>query len=131
MLRGGQMEKVLGLGGVFIRARNPKALAAWYCEMLGIDLVPGDYDTPSWQQTAGACVFAPFDENTTYFPPGQQVMLNFRVRSLDAMIGQLTAAGVEVTTDPDNPHPNGTFAWAHDPEGNRFELWEPAGDTYS
>ncbi|MEL7460994.1 MAG: VOC family protein [Pseudomonadota bacterium] len=123
------MEKVLGLGGVFIRARNPKALAAWYCENLGIDLVPGDYETPAWQQSAGTCVFAPFDADTTYFPSTQQVMLNFRVRSLDAIIGQLTAAGVEVTTDPDSPQPNGSFAWAQDPEGNRFELWEPLSET--
>ncbi|MEO1238210.1 MAG: VOC family protein [Pseudomonadota bacterium] len=125
------MERVLGIGGVFVRARNPEGLAAWYSAILGIDLVPSDYETPPWRQTAGTCVFAPFDENTTYFPLGQQMMLNFRVRDLDAMIGQLTASGIEVTPDPENPHPNGRFAWAHDPEGNRFELWEPAGETYS
>lgn len=125
------MEKVLGFGGVFIRARHPKTLAAWYCDTLGINMVPVDYDRPPWRQTAGACVFAPFDADTQYFPPGQQVMLNFRVRSLDAMAAQLTAAGVEVTFDPANPHPNGLFAWAHDPEGNRFELWEPRGAPYS
>lgn len=124
------METVLGLGGVFLRARDPGALALWYRDNLGIDRVAEDYETPAWQQTAGTCVFAPFAADTSYFPARQQVMLNFRVRSLAAMIDQLTAAGIEVTPDPDNPHPNGLFAWAHDPEGNRFELWEPQGPTY-
>ncbi len=122
------MEKVLGLGGVFFRAKDPAALARWYLDHLGIDVVPDDYETPPWMQTAGVCVFAPFSEDTEYFgAPENKFMLNFRVRDLDAMVAQLTAAGVEVTKDPDSPQPNGRFAWANDPEGNRFELWEPAG----
>ena len=30
------MQKVNGIGGVFFRARDPKALSAWYAEHLGI-----------------------------------------------------------------------------------------------
>ena len=52
-------------------------------------------------------------------------MLNYRVRDLDAMLAQLRAAGVEVDEKVDEEDPNGRFAWAVDPEGNRFELWEP------
>jgi glyoxylase I family protein len=49
-------------------------------------------------------------------------MINFRVRSLDAMV--LRASGVEVTVDP-QAYPNGRFARLYDPEGNPVELWEP------
>ena len=30
------MAKVTGLGGVFLRARDPKTLTAWYAEHLGL-----------------------------------------------------------------------------------------------
>ncbi|MEX0351371.1 MAG: VOC family protein [Paracoccaceae bacterium] len=122
------MEKVAGFGGFFFRSEDPKALAQWYLDNLGINLVPNDYETPCWQQEAGPTVFAPFEKITEYFGNAEkQFMLNFRVRDLDAMIAQLQAAGVEVRRDPDSPYPNGRFAWLNDPEGNPIELWEPAG----
>jgi len=56
--------------------------------------------------------------------PMQAWMINFRVRSLDAMVSQLRASGVDVTVDPQT-YPNGQFARLYDPEGNPVELWEP------
>ena len=81
----------------------------------------------TWRQEAGPTAFAPFKGDTTYFASArQQVMFNFRVRDLDAMIAQLRALGEEVTADPE-PGPFGRFARLHDPEGNAVELWEPPG----
>lgn len=119
------MEKVLGLGGVFLRSKDPAALAAWYHEHLGIDPVPQDYDTKPWQQEAGHTVFAPFPADSDYFPQTQQVMLNFRVRDLAAMVAQLNAANIPIAGET-QVEPNGKFARIHDPEGNAIELWEPA-----
>jgi glyoxylase I family protein len=34
------VEKVTGIGGVFFRAREPKALAEWCRDHLGVDVVP-------------------------------------------------------------------------------------------
>ncbi len=119
------MERVLGIGGLFFRAKDPQALAHWYEQHLGVTRVPQDYDTPPWSQDAGDTVFAPFTEDTQYFGrTEQQWMINFRVRDLDAMIAQLNAAGIAVTPDPES-YPNGRFARLHDPEGNPIELWEP------
>lgn len=118
------MEKVTGLGGVFIRSADPGALAEWYRAHLGIDLAPNDIRIPPWRTEAGVTVFSPFAADSDYFPGGQQVMLNFRVRDLDAMLAQLRAAGIE----PFNAQTMdgvGRFAHAADPEGNVFELWEP------
>lgn len=115
------MERVAGIGGVFFRAKDPKALARWYAEHLGIDVVS---ETP-WHQEGGPTVWAPFKEDTDYFGhPDQQTMVNFRVRDLDAMLEQLRAAGAAVDERVDD-HEYGRFGWASDPEGNRFELWEP------
>lgn len=115
-------ERALGIGGVFFRAADPDALGRWYAAHLGVG---GGGDTEVWEQEAGPTVFAPFGRDTTYFGrPDQQVMLNFRVRDLDAMLVQLRAAGA-VVDDEVQDEPYGRFGWATDPEGNRFELWQP------
>jgi glyoxylase I family protein len=125
------MESVLGIGGLFFRARDPEALGLWYQRHLGIGLVPANYSDPSWHQQAGPTVFAPFEQSTPYFgDAAKQWMINFRVADLDAMMAQLGAAGISVTADPQR-YPNGRFARLYDPEGNPIELWqsEPAEPT--
>jgi predicted enzyme related to lactoylglutathione lyase len=117
-------ETVQGIGGVFFRARDPEALRAWYAEQLGIDME--DYGTTFTAAEGDQTVWAPFAADTKYFgPTGQQSMVNFRVRDLDAMLDQLRAAGVAVDERVEEME-FGRFGWATDLEGNRFELWEPA-----
>ncbi len=119
------MERVLGIGGLFFRARDPAVLAAWYQEHLGVAGVPSEYEGSPWLQEAGPTAFAPFPETTDYFGDRQKnFMVNFRVRDLAAMTAQLTAAGIEVVVDSEQ-YPNGRFARLHDPEGNPIELWQP------
>ena len=119
-----EMEKVTGIGGLFFRAHDPKALASWYQQHLGVSLTPTSYGEPVWEQEAGPTAFAPFPETSKYFGDAQKVwMLNFRVRDLDKMAAQLQAAGIEVKIYP--PDPTGRFARVHDPEGNPIELWQP------
>jgi glyoxylase I family protein len=127
----GAVERVLGIGGLFFRARDPAALAKWYEAHLGVKLSPTSYEETPWQQEAGPTIFNPFPEATEYFGnPRQAWMVNFRVRDLDAMATQLRAAGVTIEIDPER-YPNGRFGRLHDPEGNPVELWEPAvpGDS--
>jgi len=118
-------EKVTGIGGLFFRAHDPKALGHWYEQHLGISLTPSSEHDPVWQQEAGPTIFAPFKETTTYLgDPAKVWMVNFRVRDLDKMAAQLQAAGIAVKIDPQS-YPNGRFARLHDPEGNPIELWQP------
>jgi predicted enzyme related to lactoylglutathione lyase len=120
------MERVLGIGGYFFRAKDPEALAAWYESTLGVASMSTGW---TWEQEAGPTVFAPFPADTDYFgSAGQQSMLNFRVADLDAMLAQLRAAGATVEDEVEDETADeslGRFAHAVDPEGNRFELWEP------
>ncbi len=119
---GTEMEKVTGIGGFFFRAKDPKALALWYQQHLGILTIPTSDGETSWQQEAGATAFAPFPETSKYFGDDQKVwMLNFRVRDLDKMAAQLQASGIAVKIDPES-YPYGRFARLHDPEGNPIEL---------
>lgn len=111
---------VTGIGGVFFRARDREQLAGWYAEVLGLEV------TDSATSKMGTTVWAAFDRDTAYFGPGDQDhMINYRVDDLDAARQNLTQAGVPVSPDIDEDE-YGRFSWAVDPEGNRFELWEPA-----
>ncbi len=124
---GTEMEKVTGIGGLFFRAHDPKALGLWYQQHLGISLTPTGLQDSVWQQEAGPTVFAPFKETSSYFGDASKVwMVNFRVRNLDKMAAQLQAAGITVKIDPQS-YPNGRFARLNDPEGNPIELWQPKG----
>ena len=123
------MERVTGIGGVFMRSRDPNALAAWYTEHLGVDAFSEEADRV-WWQAEGPTVWSPFPEDTDYFGRREQTwMINFRVANLDAMLEQLHAAGVAVDDDTQVLDGIGRFGWGTDPEGNRFELWEPAPEA--
>jgi glyoxylase I family protein len=120
------MERVTGIGGVFFRAHDPQALTRWYADHLGVPPPPATYEEMPWEQEAGPTVFAPFPNDSEYFrQPDQQWAVNFRVRNLDAMIGQLRQAGIEVD-EHEASYPNGRFAELTDPEGTPIQLWEPA-----
>ncbi|HEV3415685.1 MAG TPA: VOC family protein [Pirellulales bacterium] len=120
------MERIIGVGGVFFKARDPQALADWYREHLGVPVEVGQpYGTLESGAAGEQTVWSTFPADTKYFGPGPAAfMLNYRVRDLDAMLAQLRAAGVPVE-DRVEQYENGRFGWASDPEGNRFELWEP------
>ena len=119
-----EREKVLGFGGVFFKAENPKALALWYEEHLGVKQTPTTYEEMPWVQAGGSTVFGVFNAKTKYFgADDQQFMFNFRVADLDAMVSQLREAGIEVEVDPET-YPNGRFARLADPEGNPIQLWQ-------
>src|SRR4051794_37933582 len=109
-----ERQRVTGIGGVFLRAKDPAALAAWYGEHLGLD-VAGDFHGAIVPDEAGQhAVWAAFPADTDYFgEPGQAVMVNYRVPDLDAMRAQLLAAGVRVD-DKVEEMEFGRFGWAYD-----------------
>ncbi|MBB5329613.1 VOC family protein [Tunturiibacter gelidoferens] len=130
------MARVTGIGGVFLRARDPKSLSAWYVKHLGITLSEYGGATFLWSDevpaTTGMTTWSLFPENTKNFGPGnekgsQQAMINYRVDNLDELLAQLAAGNIPI--DPDRQSADyGHFAWITDPEGNRIELWQPLAD---
>jgi predicted enzyme related to lactoylglutathione lyase len=121
------MAKALGVGGIFLKARNPKDLAAWYAANLGVAAADDGsliFDGP---ESGGMTVFAHFPADTKYFGDGpQQSMVNFRVDNLEQLLAQLAEEGVRIDPKRED-HAYGRFAWIWDPDGNRVELWEPPG----
>ena len=125
-------HKVLGLGGIFIRARDPKALSDWYREHLGFDVQDfgGSFGAifPFAERERGYQLWTAFPASTTYFgSAAQPQMLNFRVADLDGLLVQLRAAGVTVDEKVERSE-YGDFGWCLDGEGNRVELWQPPAE---
>ena len=131
---GRERGRVTGLGGIFFKADNPAKLTEWYQKHLGIQLRegagPGEPPMFQWREmdrpeTIGITVWSLFPRNTKYFEPSKApFMINYRVENLDRMLKQLREAGVQVDSKVSDDF-TGRFGWAVDPEGNRFELWEP------
>jgi predicted enzyme related to lactoylglutathione lyase len=119
--------RITGLGGVFIKSKDPEALAAWYRDVLGIEMQPWGGAMFS-HDAAGhppVLVFSHFPADSSYFDPStREVMLNFAVDDLDALLRRIEAKGVPVLKRDDSD-PNGRFAWILDPDGTRIELWRP------
>ena len=119
--------RITGVGGVFVRSKNPEALRAWYRDVLGID-VQGEsgamlsYDAPGHPPMV---VWSAFAQATKYMDPSpREFMLNFGVDDMDAFLRRIEAKGVKVLKREDEAY--GSFAWILDPDGTKIEFWQPA-----
>jgi predicted enzyme related to lactoylglutathione lyase len=118
---------VTGMGGLFVRSKDPKALAAWYRDVLGVKLEPWGgamlrYDAPGHPPVL---TWSPFPQTTKYMAPStREFMIDFAVDDLDAILARVKDKGVAVIKRDDSD-PNGSFAWIMDPDGTKIELWQP------
>lgn len=118
---------ITGIGGIFFKSKDPKALAAWYRDVLGLQVEPWGGaalhdDAPGHPPVV---VWNAFPQTTGYMAPSmREFMVNFAVDDLDAIIARLKTKGVAILKRDDND-PNGRFAWVLDPDGTKIELWEP------
>jgi len=119
--------RITGVGGVFFKAKDPKTLAAWYRDVLGMKMEAWGgaalrYDAP---QHPPALIWGTFPASTKYFAPStSDFMINYAVDDMEAFLARLIAKDVAILKRSDED-PNGKFAWILDPEGNKIELWEP------
>jgi catechol 2,3-dioxygenase-like lactoylglutathione lyase family enzyme len=117
---------ITGIGGVFFKAKDPKALVAWYRDVLGLPLEAWGgallrYDAANHPPVL---TWSAFPASTSYFAPSTgDFMINYAVDDMDAFLTRVQAKGVQILKRSDDA--NGRFAWILDPEGNKIELWEP------
>lgn len=124
------MKRVIGIGGIFFQAEDPKALGAWYREHLGIDVQDWGGAAFEWVDGDGnpvkgttAWSVSPTDADD-FSPSTSPFMVNYRVADLAALLQALRDEGCNVLGQSDDSE-YGKFGWVLDPEGNKVELWEP------
>jgi predicted enzyme related to lactoylglutathione lyase len=121
---------VTGIGGIFFKSRDPKALGAWYREHLGIGVEDWGGAAFRWASSenpsgTGTTIWSPFKADTEYFAPSNAAfMINYRVEDLHALLAQLRIEGCDVVDKVDESE-FGKFGWVIDPDGNKIELWQP------
>lgn len=117
---------VTGLGGVFVTSKDPKALAKWYKDVLGITMESWGgailrYDAPGHPPMA---LWNAMPENSDEIAPSHRdFMINLAVDDLDAFVARLEAKGVKILKREGDQ--TGKFAWILDPDGTKIELWQP------
>ena len=121
------MAKVVGVGGVFFKSKDPETLGAWYQKWLGVPVEHpyGASFKPDGIPRGGFSVWTPFDASTSYFDPStSDFMFNLMVDDLDGALAQVQEGGAEIVGEIEEIE-YGRFGWFIDPEGNKVELWEP------
>lgn len=119
--------RITGVGGIFLKSKDPKALARWYRDVLGIPLERWGgatlrYDAPGHPPVL---VWNALPSTTDYMGPStREFMIDFAVDDLDAYLARLREKGVNVLKR-DDAGPTGKFAWILDPDGTKIELWQP------
>jgi predicted enzyme related to lactoylglutathione lyase len=125
------MKRVTGIGGIFFKANDPKALGAWYRDHLGLDVSDWGGAIFNWggpDSEKGMTIWNAFKSDTKYFEPGTgSYMINFRVADLHGLLAALKSEGCNVVDRTDESE-HGKFGWVIDPEGNKVELWQPPAE---
>src|SRR3954465_2698323 len=127
-----KMKKVTGIGGIFFKCKDPKAINEWYKTHLGFDTTEYgtsfewlQIDPDSEETTKGLTQWNPFAENTKYFEPStKDFMINYRVENLEALVEELRKENVTIV-DEIEAYDYGKFVHILDVEGNKIQLWEP------
>jgi len=119
------MKRVVGVGGIFFKARDPEILRAWYKKHLGIDVQDWGGTTFPLNNPNGVTVWSIFPDSSEYFAPSKaQFMVNYVVEDLHSVLDVLRSEGCDVDSKVEESE-FGKFGWVMDPEGNRVELWQP------
>jgi predicted enzyme related to lactoylglutathione lyase len=123
------MKKVTGIGGVFFKSEDPKAMNEWYAKNLGLPM--SDWGTTfEWREAEdptkkGTTAWCAFPQDTKYFNPSTKpFMINYRVENLVELLEELKKENVTIV-DEIADYDYGKFIHILDPEGNIIELWEP------
>ncbi len=118
---------ITGVGGIFVKSKDPKALARWYRDVLGMPIESWGrallkYDAPGHPPVV---VWNALPTTTDYTAPSiREFMINFAVDDMDAYLTRLKDKGVTILKREDGGA-TGVFAWILDPDGTKIELWQP------
>ncbi|WP_027376224.1 VOC family protein [Kaistella palustris] len=120
------MKKVIGIGGIFFKSKDPKAATEWYHKHLGLKTNPYGA-TFEWFESPDSNAIAetqwtPFSADSKYFD--KEFMINYRVEKLDELVDELQKEGVTIVDEIEVTE-YGKFVHILDGDGNKVQLWEP------
>ena len=128
------MKRVIGIGGIFFKTKNPQHTREWYQRHLGIasDQYGSSFEWRKADAPAekGFTAWSPMADTTQYFKPSDsEIMVNYRVENLETLLDVLRTEGVQVIGEIE-VYEYGKFGWIIDPDGRKIELWEANDAQY-
>jgi predicted enzyme related to lactoylglutathione lyase len=128
-------KRVIGVGGIFFKCKDPDATREWYGKHLG--LVMNDYGSTFEFRNAekpeekNFLQWSTFKADTKYMEPSKsEFMVNYRVEDLEELVKVLREEGVQIV-DEIQSYDYGKFVHIMDPEGHKIELWEAVNEVYA
>lgn len=122
------MIRVTGIGGIFLKAKDPAVLRAWYKKHLGIDVQAWGGTAFRWADTSGKPIGGTtawlIADGKDFAPSTASFMVNYRVADLEKLLAVLRAEGCDVLEKTEESE-YGKIGWVMDPEANKVELWQP------
>ena len=116
-----------------MKSADPAQTRDWYAQHLGFKTTQYGA-TFEWRhaddpEKKGTSVWNTFPQNTKYFEPStKEFMINLVVEDLVWLLGELKKEGIEPIGEMQE-YEYGKFAHIMDPDGNKIELWEMAGEN--
>lgn len=125
--------KVTGIGGIFFYSDNLNEAKEWYSKNLGIEI--NDWGSSGFESRninkpdeVNSLQWKPFKKSDEYFSPSKKdFMINYRVQNIEGLVNKFKENGVTIL-DSIATYDYGKFVHIMDAEGNKIELWEPAGE---
>lgn len=120
---------MLGIGGIFFSAENPKETKEWYAKNLGFEInnwggVSFESRNINNSDEINSTQWTVFKKNNEQFSPSKkEFMINYRVQNMEGLVTKLKENGVNVLGEINHTE-YGKFISILDPDGNKVELWE-------
>ena len=126
---------VIGVGGIFFKAKKPSHLRKWYKDHLSFNLNPYgssfEFRNANNPEKVQYFLWSVCKNDTDYFSPStKEFMVNFRVENIEKTVAYLRKVGTKII-DEVTTYPYGKFVHILDPEGNAIELWGANDDFFS
>jgi len=127
-------KRVIGIGGIFFKCKDPDATRNWYGKHLGMNTneygSTFEFRNAERPKEKNFLQWSTFKEDTNYMEPSKaSFMINYRVEDLVALVKELKAEGVTIVDEIES-FDYGKFVHIMDPEGNKIELWEAVNEEY-
>jgi len=127
-------KRVIGIGGIFFKCKDPDATRNWYGKHLGMNTneygSTFEFRNAERPKEKNFLQWSTFKEDTNYMEPSKaSFMINYRVEDLVALVKELKAEGVTILDEIES-FDYGKFVHIMDPEGNKIELWEAVNEEY-
>ena len=123
--------KVIGIGGILFKSKNPDKTKKWYEENLGVVSTDSNYGTIYKSRNMdnpdiiNYFQWSPFNKNSDFFNHSKkEFMIIYNVQNIEQLVEDLRQKGTTIVDEIKEYEGIGKIVHIYDCDGNYCELWE-------